>query len=334
MNSLAVNDSDAPVAQWSKPLAIETVRRLSTLNSWKSMGSILQEWLLMISCAVGCWQVIHWNVYAAVPAYLFTIIFIGSRQHALSILMHEGAHYRLMKNRVANDFFAELFTAWPMHIAMRNYREHHFPHHRSPNTDEDPDWQLRSKDQSWEFPKTKLRLAFMFLLDFLGLRFVDQYRTFGRYTFPHKRKRDWIDLIREVYSLTYIVTFTYFGLWIPYLIFWMVPMLTWLKVVLRMRTIAEHYALDYSHMFRQTRTTYANWIERIFIAPKNIGYHLDHHLYPSVPFYNLPALHEELLKTDEFRKQAHLTRGYVQVLRECLSAGSPASAERSAKTAA
>jgi hypothetical protein len=27
-----------------------------------------------------------------------------------------------------------------------------------------------------------------------------------------------------------------------------------------------------------------------------------------------------LLKTEEFRTQAHLTRGYVQVLRECLSA--------------
>ena len=224
--------------------------------SAKSLAAIALEWVMMVSAAVACWQVMHWNVYAAVPAYLLTILFIGSRQHALAILMHEGAHYRLMKNRVANDFFAELFTAWPMHIAMRNYREHHFPHHRAPNTDDDPDWTLRREDDSWEFPKTKFRLATMFLFDFLGLRMVDQYRTFGRYTFPHKRKRDWIDWVREGYTLTLIVSFTYFGLWIPYLVFWMVPMLTWLKVVLRMRTIAEHYALDYGHMFRQTRTTY------------------------------------------------------------------------------
>jgi hypothetical protein len=37
-----------------------------------------------------------------------------------------------------------------------------------------------------------------------------------------------------------------------------------------------------------------------------------------VPFYNLPALHKELLRHDEFRTQAHLTRSYLQVLGECL----------------
>ena len=325
---------DAPLSKWSQPLPIETVRRLSELNSARSFGHILLEWLLMVSAAIACWQVMHWNWYAAVPVYFLTILFIGSRQHALAILMHEGAHYRLMKNRLANDFFTELFTAWPMHIAMRNYREHHFPHHRSPNTSEDPDWQLRSDDESWEFPKTKRGLALMFLLDFLAMRVVDQYRTFGRYTFPHKRKRDWIDWTREAYTLTFIASFTYFGLWIPYLVFWIVPMLTWLKVVLRMRTIAEHYALDYSHTFRQTRTTYANWLERVFVAPKNIGYHLDHHLYPSVPFYNLPALHAELLKTEEFQRQAHLTRGYTQVLRECLSHSAPSAGQSSIDAAA
>lgn len=288
----------------------------------------------MLGTAIACWQVMQWNLYLGIPAYLVAVIVIGSRQHALSILMHEGAHYRLLKNRVANDFVAELLTAWPMNISMRNYREHHFPHHRAPNTPDDPDWELRSEDESWEFPKTKRGLAFMFLLDFLGLRFVDQYRSFGRYAFPHKRKRDWIDLVRQGFNVTLVVGLTYTGLWIPYLLLWIVPTLTWLKVALRMRTIAEHYALDYGHMYRQTRTTYANWIERVLISPHNIGYHLDHHLYPSVPFYNLPALHQELLETDEFRSEAHISRGYIQVLRECLSVNAPATENRLEKIAA
>jgi len=334
MTLQVANDSDAPAGEWSNPLPIETVRRLSALSSWRSFGHIALDWVQMIVAAAICWQVLQWNLYAGIPVYLLTIIFIGSRQHALSILMHEGSHYRLMKNRLANDFFAELFTAWPMNISMRNYREHHFPHHRSPNTDADPDWRLRSRDESWEFPKTIRGLATMFLLDFCGLRVVDQYRSFGRYAFPENRKRDWIDLVRQVFNVSVVVSLTYFGLWIPYLLLWIVPTLTWLKVALRMRTIAEHYALDYGHMYRQTRTTHANGIERILIAPHNIGYHLDHHLYPSVPFYNLRALHEELLKTDEFRNQAHITQGYVQVLRECLSAQAQASELESRRTAA
>ena len=89
----------------------------------------------------------------------------------------------------------------------------------------------------------------------------------------------------------------------------LLPLMTWLKVAVRLRTIGEHYALEYDHIFRQTRTTYPSLIERLLIAPKNIAYHLDHHLYPSVPFYNLPELHRELLKHDEFRRQAPAAAG-------------------------
>ncbi|MCA9116083.1 MAG: fatty acid desaturase family protein [Planctomycetaceae bacterium] len=318
-------NGDAPVASWSRPLPIETVRRLSSLSSWRSVAQIVLEWGMILTAATACWRVMQWNIYAAIPVYLLTILFIGSRQHALAILMHEGSHYRLFSNRTANDFFTELFTAWPMHIAMRNYREHHFPHHRAPNTSDDPDWELRTQDESWEFPKTRAGIAKMFLADFFGLRVVDQWRTFGRYTFPDKRKRDWIDYLREVYTVILVTCLIYFDLWLPYLVLWMVPMLTWLKVVLRVRTIAEHYALDYGHMYRQTRTTYPNFLERIFIAPNYINYHLDHHLYPSVPFYRLAELHTELLKSEEFRREAHLTHGYAQVLRECLAAPSTGS---------
>jgi fatty acid desaturase len=102
-----------------------------------------------------------------------------------------------------------------------------------------------------------------------------------------------------------------------FLLYWVVPLMTWLKVALRLRTIGEHYGIEYDHTLRQTRTTYPSLIERLLIAPKNIGYHLDHHLYPSVPFYNLPALHRELQQSEEFRSQAHLTRTYVTVIDEC-----------------
>ena len=114
-----------------------------------------------------------------------------------------------------------------------------------------------------------------------------------------------------------IAALTYFHVWTVFLLLWVVPMMSWLKVALRLRTIGEHYGLEYDHMLRQTRTTYPNLLEKLLIAPKNIGYHLDHHLYPSVPFYNLPALHRALQAHDEFRTQAHLTHTYRTVVNEC-----------------
>ena len=71
----------------------------------------------------------------------------------------------------------------------------------------------------------------------------------------------------------------------------------------------------------QSRTTRCSWLERLFIAPKNVYYHLEHHLFPSVPFYHLPALRCELLRQPGYRERAHVTRGYLGFLRECIAAG-------------
>jgi fatty acid desaturase len=35
------------------------------------------------------------------------------------------------------------------------------------------------------------------------------------------------------------------------------------------------------------------WVEWL-IFPHQVNYHIEHHLYASVPHYNLPALHREL----------------------------------------
>ncbi len=41
-----------------------------------------------------------------------------------------------------------------------------------------------------------------------------------------------------------------------------------------------------------TRTVYMNPVFRFLYL--NMNYHVEHHMFPSVPYYNLPALHEEI----------------------------------------
>ena len=84
--------------------------------------------------------------------YLLTVAFIGARQHALLILMHDGVHYRLFRDRRLNDWTAEIILAWPNLISARAYRRNHFAHHRYLNTAQDPDWARRQGDLSWVFP--------------------------------------------------------------------------------------------------------------------------------------------------------------------------------------
>ena len=94
--------------------------------------------------------------------------------------------------------------------------------------------------------------------------------------------------------------------------------MTWLQLILRLRSIAEHFGIEHDDReYTGARTTYPNLFDRLFLVSKNVWYHLDHHLYPSVPFFNLPKLHEELNKIPAFKEQAHITHGYLGVLKEC-----------------
>ena len=66
--------------------------------------------------------------------YVFAVAFIGSRQHALLVLMHDGVHYRLLRNRRLNDWMSEVILAWPHLVTARQYRKNHFAHHKYLNT--------------------------------------------------------------------------------------------------------------------------------------------------------------------------------------------------------
>ena len=69
--------------------------------------------------------------------------------------------------------------------------------------------------------------------------------------------------------------------------------------------------------YQVTRTTIPTRLESLFILPRNIGYHIEHHWYPSVPFYRLPELHERLLQVPSYLLSANIHRSVWHSLVEC-----------------
>jgi fatty acid desaturase len=69
---------------------------------------------------------------------------------------------------------------------------------------------------------------------------------------------------------------------------------------------------------RNTRTTLANWLERAFVAPYFVNYHLEHHLFYYVPCYKLPALHR-ILRAGPHGARMEIAPGYARVLRQVTS---------------
>jgi fatty acid desaturase len=99
----------------------------------------------------------------------------------------------------------------------------------------------------------------------------------------------------------------------PWLILyaWTVPMFMVLPLLFRLRALAEHFALPRNHVLNGTRTVRPPWWERILIAPHNISLHLEHHLFPYVPWFRLPELHNRLMQIDVYRSNAHVNGGYL-----------------------
>ena len=103
------------------------------------------------------------------------------------------------------------------------------------------------------------------------------------------------------------------GLWlfgsraaVLFLLYWLVPYCTWTQVFFRIRGAIEHGNVPDPHNpYQQTRTYFIPAWLGFFFAPKHVNYHLEHHLYPSIPFYNLPRMHAVLKRAVYLRESAY-----------------------------
>jgi fatty acid desaturase len=304
-------------------LATTVVRELSAIDPLRSTVAIASEWTGIILAVVLYQRYLH-------PIFLpLVIMWIGARQHALAILMHEATHYLLFKNRRLNAVVSELFLAWPLFITTQTYRPSHFAHHRHVNTEKDPDLMRKQSSASeWEFPKSWGALVTLLVKDVFGLntrQLVSDFDDMWDQKATTKAGVDAYVVARIFYYIVVLSAVTYFRVWPMFLLLWVVPILTWLKMIMRIRSIAEHFAIENDHVYTQSRTTLPSLFERLFVAPRHVSFHLEHHLYPSVPYFRLPQLHAVLMKDAIFQSRAHVTSTYLGVLKECVRSSRQAS---------
>ena len=116
-------------------------------------------------------------------------------------------------------------------------------------------------------------------------------------------------------NLILFAVFWALGAWWWWFAFWALPLLTWYQLVLRVRNIAEHGAVEFSdNPLRNVRTTYAGPVMRLFLAPYYVNYHLEHHLVMHMPCFNLPKLHALMIEKGH-GDQMEVGRSYWDVLK-------------------
>jgi fatty acid desaturase len=294
-----------------------------TRSTWKSVALIAHAWALILGsiAMVAMWP----NPFT----FVLAVAIIGSRQLGLTILMHDGAHGALANDATLNIVLSQWLCAYPVFVETQAYRRYHLQHHAHTQQDDDPDLIL-----SAHFPITRPSYRRKFWRDISGQTGYAQRKAqflnaLGDSSWPlaQRSAHFWDKLGPQVlFNLVFFAALAAVGVWWAYPLLWILPMLTWMMVITRIRNIAEHAVVpDSDDPLRNTRTTRAGLIERLFVAPYYVNYHLEHHLLIYVPCYNLPRVHK-ILSRGPYAARMEVQSGYAAVLR--LATAKPADEDR------
>lgn len=302
-----------------RPLDILNESQLSEIrqkNDLRNIFALLFDWGLMI---IGLYAFYN---YPSFLSFFASLVVIGSRQFALAVLAHDGAHNLLFSNSKINDFMSQWFCAYPIFQDNRVYRPYHLKHHRFTETENDPDLSL-----SAPFPITKKSFFRKVLRDITGVTGYKRYssslvsvlNTEANNT-PEKIQKIWSKIHGFlIVNLTIFVLISLFFHWSLFFLLWWLPAFTYYSLIIRIRNIAEHCVTPGESDFDITRTTRASLIMRFLLAPHRVNFHLEHHLFMMCPWYNLPKAHSMMIENG-YKDKMCLENSYRSVLTKAVSA--------------
>ncbi len=214
---------------------------------------------------------------------------MGRAMGRFAILGHEAAHRLLFSNRRANDWVGAWLVAYPAFVPLDAYRRSHMAHHKEEFGPNEPDLGLYAgypitKD-SWRRKLTRDADGNSGWKNLKGL--LRALRSeYGR---PVALK------ILGWQAVLFVGLWVGLGSWWIYPLFWLLPWMTFWRVLNRLRAVAEHGGMQASSDRRLTthHVRQRPWA-RFWIVPFNTGWHLAHHVDIGVPFSKLPQLQREL----------------------------------------
>jgi fatty acid desaturase len=257
----------------------ELSQKLHAIQHWRHWVRIALFVVLYAAGAVGAtWVAANYGWAFAIPCYLLA----GASLHGISLFTHEAVHGTMSGNPFWNRFSGAL-CAIPVLQNCSAYRVLHLRHHRHLGDDGDPDHYANYTRWSWLiFSMNWLRLIAGYPVYIVAIPILG---------FKHGNARDRIAIVAEVAATAAIIG------WIAqasipaeWLVHgWLVPMI-FINTMVNIRGMSQHTLLEHtSDEVLGTRTILTNRLVRFFMCNEN--YHLEHHLWPGIPWYGLPEAH-------------------------------------------
>ncbi len=222
-----------------------------------------------------------WQWLLLVPLYLLA----AASLHGISLFTHEAVHGTLCRNRLCNDVLGAV-CAIPVLQNCSAYRVLHLRHHQHLGDNDDPDHYASYTRWTW----------LVFLMNWLRLLigypvYITAIPLLG---FKHGTGRDKVRIMMEVTATTILIG----AIWMSsvpsasLLHGWLIPML-FINTMVNIRGMSQHTLLeDSADEVRGTRTILTVPLVRFFMCNEN--FHLEHHLYPGVPWHHLHEVHAAL----------------------------------------
>ncbi len=312
-------------AAWTEGLSPEKRAAIRALHD------LVPAWNLVAILFTAMWVGAAWITLEVRPwpARLAGIVLSGAAIHALAILMHEAVHGNLFR-RQGLDRWAGFILGAPALFSCAAYRVNHLLHHRHNRTELDPD-----EFSNLSRNRAVLSAAFYAwpLIGMPAYLFHVPLNALRRGT-RNQRRQVLLELLLLA-GLYAAIVFgaVHLGRVGALLDVWVYPLVA-ASLLGAVRGWAEHTMTRPGHPLTQSRTVTSNALVSFFMC--NLNYHLEHHLYPAVPWYHLPKLHR-LLEEDYRRAGSFVYRSYLRFVwdafREGVHGYAPASDREGAKGA-
>jgi fatty acid desaturase len=314
--------SDDPFAEILEPIGL-TKRELQELHTINVRLTIVH---LLATVVSGLMIPVIWWVVPHPVTFIVCVLFSLRNFSCFAQLVHGSDHNMLFPTRASNNFWGNVAANF-IGYTRQGHGLTHMRHHHFLNTDRDPDLIfLDSPDPE------KATIRGILLNWMKDLCFYSAIRRLMQYMQPNRsgyQEKPWTNLtfsyLFKAAKLQLPVVLVQGALlgfysWLIgpeyYFLFHVVPLMTLYPALIRIRSAVEHGFEPGFHPKTPedvlvTRSTRANMFERLIISPLYMPYHFEHHLLPSVPYYNLPDV-QKLLK--ERLVSVPEADGYIQFI--------------------
>ncbi len=274
------------------------MKLLNRSDNWHAGLAWLEDVVWIAACVWLCVAVSWW-------CYPLAVLVIGARQRGLSTILHDCAHGVGAADHRVRMLLGTVLTAYPIFQQHYAYKVSHvFTHHpRLGDPDRDPDLRFFIEQGAYRAASPRTYVRRVVLMPLFGtqtwayLRYLvrNRYRVLREGRGPEapqavrgpKRAFDragfwlfWAAVAGVCWSQ---------GWTLELLLFWFVPYLTSFQILGWYIELSEHTPLvrDARVDLHMTRNRKSRGWEKFLTGIHNDNYHLEHHLDPRTPFWNL-----------------------------------------------